>query len=141
LLTGSLLLVSERSMSVALAARAAFMVWLRLRGRRPTESSVTGLPVKLDTCNRAQMSKPRFFVGSSIEQLAVARAIAPNLRHEADVQVWARACSASAPRLSKLGEGAARNSIFAALVLAADDVIRSCGNEQTPRDKVLTVSD
>lgn len=89
-------------------------------------------------CTRGELSKPTLFVGSSLEQIDVARAIASNLWHDADIQVWDQGLfGLGAATLEGLEDALGRFD-FAVLVLAADDVIQSRGKEHPiPRDNVI----
>lgn len=84
------------------------------------------------------MSKPTLFIGSSTEQLPVARAIESNLANDADVEVWDQGLFGLGTATLEALEEALPRFDFAVLVLAADDVLQSRGEQQpVARDNVL----
>ena len=82
--------------------------------------------------------KPKLFVGSSTEGLEVARAIAVQLEHDAEVTVWNEG-------IFGLGQGTLESLVkaldefdYAVLVLTPDDMLVSRETAtQSPRDNVL----
>jgi len=84
------------------------------------------------------MSKPRLFVGSSLEQIAFARAVHRELDHDADVTVWDQdVFDLSKSALESLLELLHENDFFA-FIFAPDDVARIRDREyQVTRDNVI----
>lgn len=87
---------------------------------------------------QARPERPRVFIGSSVEGLGVAEAIAFDLQFFADVTLWDQGVfHLSQGTLAALQE-AADNSDFAILVLTADDVTTRRGQTYvTARDNVV----
>lgn len=83
--------------------------------------------------------RPYLFVGSSAEQLAVAREIQNQLRHDpVTVKLWSDGVfGASIATMTALVEETQRAD-FAVFVMNPDDVVRSRGSQATaPRDNVI----
>jgi hypothetical protein len=81
--------------------------------------------------------KPRIFIGSSTEHIAVADAAELNLANFADAISWKHAFKPGHNFLADLLKEAKRCD-FALLILTADDVLTSRGIEyRTPRDNIL----
>jgi CRP/FNR family cyclic AMP-dependent transcriptional regulator len=88
---------------------------------------------------RIPNDRPRIFIGSSVEMLPAARAIQAGLAYDnVSVVVWTDGVfRASRDAVTNLLEVAERTD-FATLLLGADDVLVSRGNEQSvPRDNVV----
>src|SRR6267143_2582156 len=84
------------------------------------------------------MSRPRCFVGSSAEAVAVAAAVQEALEHDAEVTVWTQHVF----ELSGFSIESLLNILhtvdFGIFVFAPDDVVRIRGTEQqTARDNVI----
>jgi hypothetical protein len=82
--------------------------------------------------------KPRLFIGSSTENLEVARAIEDQLRNDADCNIWDQDIfNLSSATLTDL-LAALDNSDFGVFVLSGDDKVLSRGQELvSPRDNVV----
>jgi len=87
---------------------------------------------------RAQSVRPRVFIASSTEGLAIAEAIELDLQYFADVTIWDQGVfDLSACSLAALDE-AADQSDFAIVVLTPDDVTTKRGQTYAvPRDNVI----
>jgi hypothetical protein len=84
-----------------------------------------------------KQQKPIVFIGSSVEQLPVARAVNAALDHDAICSLWTHGFGASEYTLESL-ESEIRKSDFAVFILAADDITVSRGRKtQSPRDNVV----
>src|SRR4051812_20671491 len=78
-----------------------------------------------DLCHHGSRMKPRLFIGSSTENLEVARAIEDQLRNDADCNVWDQDIfNLSAAALTDLLT-ALDNADFGVFVLAGDDKVVS----------------
>lgn len=91
------------------------------------------------TSIRPPNAKPRLFIGSSVESLAVARLVELHLKHDPiDVTVWTNGVfGPSSVTLDVLSEQAA-GSDFALFVFSSDDQVTSRGKESdAPRDNVI----
>lgn len=84
------------------------------------------------------MSKPRVFIGSSVEGLNVAYAVQQNLLHEAEVTVWAQGVfELSKTTIESLNKTLSEND-FAIFVFSLDDLINIKDTiKSTVRDNVL----
>ena len=84
------------------------------------------------------MSKPRVFIGSSVEGLNVAYAVQQNLLHDAEVTVWDQGIfELSRTTIESLVKALQEND-FAIFVFAPDDLIRIRGTDSLAvRDNVL----
>ena len=98
----------------------------------------TPVPSATASATATQPEKPRVFIGSSVEGLPVADALAFNLEFEAEVTVWDQdVFNPSQGTLATLDDIADRTD-FAVFVLTADDVQTSRGQtSRVPRDNVL----
>ena len=84
------------------------------------------------------MSKPRIFIGSSTEGLAVARAIQSNLCDVSRSKVWKYGAFGLSKTYIEALEEQLEKSDFAIFVLTADDIFLSRDNQfDYPRDNVL----
>ena len=86
----------------------------------------------------AQRPHPLVFIGSSSEGHRIAEAIQANLEHDSDAVIWSQGVfGLSGGTLESLVE-VADGFDFAVLVVTADDIVTSRGQEQqAPRDNVL----
>lgn len=102
-----------------------------------TEASPTPAPVATEAA-QTRPERPRVFIGSSVEGLAVAEALEFDLQFFADVTLWDQGVfHLSQGTLAALQE-AAETSDFAILVLTADDVTTRRGQTYlTARDNVI----
>jgi hypothetical protein len=84
------------------------------------------------------MSKPRVFIGSSVEGLAVAEAIQLGLDYDAECTMWSQGVfGLSAGTLETLCR-AVKDFEFAILVLTPDDLVHKRGTARnSPRDNVV----
>lgn len=84
------------------------------------------------------MTKPRMFVGSSVENLAVAYAVQEELEHDAEVTVWSQGVfQLSRTSMENLMDALAETD-FAAFVLSPDDVTEMRGSSKSVvRDNVV----
>jgi hypothetical protein len=83
------------------------------------------------------MSKPRLFIASSSESLAIADSIQVSLDHDSEVTVWKNGFGLSSNIIDNLLE-LARGVDFAVFVFTPDDLTKMRGEEmRTVRDNVL----
>jgi hypothetical protein len=84
------------------------------------------------------MSKPRMFIGSSVEGLPIAEAIQEGLEHTVESKIWSQGVfNLSLSTLETLCREV-KKSDFAALVLTPDDLVQKRGTaKNAPRDNVL----
>jgi len=84
------------------------------------------------------MTKPRIFIGSSVEGRNVAYAIQQNLRHDAEVTVWDQGVfEISLTTIESLSDALSDND-FGAFVFSSDDLIQiRDSTKNTVRDNVL----
>lgn len=84
------------------------------------------------------MSKPRVFIGSSVEGLTIAEHIQLGLDHHAECELWSQGVlGLSGGTLDSLCKAAAEFD-FAILILTADDLVQKRGVQgNSPRDNVL----
>lgn len=81
--------------------------------------------------------KPTLFIGSSTEQMEVARALELNLSDDAEVTIWPLTFHPGGTIYDQLIQQS-RSSDFAVIIVNPDDKIISKGNEATaPRDNVI----
>lgn len=86
---------------------------------------------------KAPNPRPVLFIGSSKESLDPARAVQSLLSHDALARVWTEGFRPSATSIENLERELAASD-FAALVLAADDVVKSRKTSRdAPRDNVV----
>lgn len=84
------------------------------------------------------MSKPRVFIGSSVEGLNVAYAVQQNLLHEAEVTVWDQGVFELSRTTIESLTKALSDSDFAVFVFSPDDLIRIRDlTKSSVRDNVL----
>jgi predicted nucleotide-binding protein/fido (protein-threonine AMPylation protein) len=103
----------------------------------PTPSSRLAEPSPAPTPGRTGR-KPRLFIGSSTEGLAIAEALQLGLEYDAEVTLWSQGVfGLSTLTLEALIERA-KDSDFAVLVLTADDMLTKRGDAKpVARDNVL----
>jgi predicted nucleotide-binding protein len=101
----------------------------------PTTAPTRATPAKVP---RIASTRPRVFVGSSVEGLDVANGIQAGLEFDCESTVWTQGVfGLSRGTLESLVE-AAQNSDFAVLALTADDVTTKRENTNaSPRDNVI----
>lgn len=79
----------------------------------------------------------RVFIGSSVESLTYAEAIAVSLDYDAECEIWTDSFQPSSETISSLIEKLIWAD-FGIFILSADDQINSRGHEMvTPRDNVI----
>lgn len=84
------------------------------------------------------MTKPRVFIGSSVEGLSVAYAVQQNLLHEAEVTVWAQGVFELSKTTIESLTSALHDNDFAVFIFSPDDLVK-IRNISSPsvRDNVL----
>jgi predicted nucleotide-binding protein len=84
------------------------------------------------------MAKPKVFIGSSSEGLAVAHALRANLRNDGEITVWDQGVFGLGAGILESLTAELANTDFAVLALTGDDFVTSRAvSSQSPRDNVL----
>ena len=84
------------------------------------------------------MSRPRVFIGSSIEGLAVAEAVQLGLDYDAECTIWSQGVFGLSSGTLETLLRAVKDFEFAVLVLSPDDLVHKRGTARnSPRDNVL----
>lgn len=84
------------------------------------------------------MIKPRAFVGSSVENLAIAYELQENLEYDAEITVWSQGLFAPSTYTLDALVDALANFDFAIFVFAPDDIVKIRNKEyQSIRDNVV----
>ncbi|MHC5058669.1 MAG: TIR domain-containing protein [Planctomycetota bacterium] len=84
------------------------------------------------------MNKPTLFVGSSIEGLAPARAVAAELEHDVDVTIWNQGVFDASKYPTEALVKVADRMDMGAFIVSPDDKVVSRGKQQSsPRDNIV----